>query len=363
MYWLKILVACIGCPYYFWRSVSIVLRSPSLWNLFAVAYILVACIILYALYNQKQMWAKQLAELNSKHDRLVFTDSGMNSETLGGATVFLPWRSFKGWREGRKVMLLDTCTGSPIILPITNFSEEERQSIRLFIQSHIHAESSEASLIRAGIDPQGGNPSGKTFYELPRQNDVSPKANTAVDAVPRRSALEFTSQLTEAEFREFEKITRSIIFLLGHLIASILWLGMFWAFIGTDLISTHSHWGRDVIVFGILVGGYLWYLTDLKNTWTQRLARVNASMNRFILTDEGVEWHGSSGKTGLLPWSGFHGWREGRQVMVLEGSTIKFVILPVINLSEFERQSIRQFLQSHVLSARSQASSDLLANS
>jgi hypothetical protein len=55
-----------------------------------------------------------------------------------GASGFLPWRNFKGWREGKLVMLLDQAQKNHfVILPIAHLSEIQREPVRQFLRSHI----------------------------------------------------------------------------------------------------------------------------------------------------------------------------------------------------------------------------------
>jgi hypothetical protein len=71
------------------------------------------------------------------------------------------------------------------------------------------------------------------------------------------------------------------------------------------------------------------------------------------LTSDGIKCDGPNGATALVPWRTFKGWKEGRRVILVHrGEGIGFVILPIEQLFETERQTIRQFLQSHILPAR-----------
>lgn len=163
--------------------------------------------------------------------------------------------------------------------------------------------------------------------------------------------MEFTSRLTDAEFSDFNSITRPIAYRLSYLVPQILWFLMFFVFIGADLFSRKHNWERDAYIFLIFAGGYAGYLIALREMETKRLDGLNGSLDRFKLTDSGVEWRGPSGKSGLIRWDSFYNSREGCHVIVLEGTATKFVVLPVTNLSEDERRPIQQFLQSHIHSA------------
>ncbi len=351
-YWVYFFTAFICGPVYIWQSVSILLRSPTPtnWCIFVLSYAGVISLLLFALNDQKRRWAEQLAELNAKRDRFIFTEEGVKSETFEGATKLIPWRSFKDWREGQQVILLNTLSSGTFILPITNLSEMEREPVRQFLEAHVPLASGGVPIIRAGTQPKAGLME-EVSPEFLGPNDSSTQVGRDNDAAIPRAGMEFTSRLTETEFLDFKRTTQTMMGRLSYLVPQILWFSMFWVFVGTDLISQKPHWGRDTYLFIAFAGGYVGYLICLKEMETKRLNGLNGSLDRFNLTDYGVEWHGPTGKTGLLRWDSFYGWREGRHVIVLENSTIKFVVLPITNLSENERRSIQQFIQMHIDSA------------
>jgi hypothetical protein len=83
--------------------------------------------------------AREFSQLNATlPDHLNLTTDGVKIDGPNGASAFLPWRTFKGWREGRRVVLIDLSQGnSVVILPVAQLSEIERLSIRQYLQSHI----------------------------------------------------------------------------------------------------------------------------------------------------------------------------------------------------------------------------------
>ena len=77
--------------------------------------------------------------------------------------------------------------------------------------------------------------------------------------------------------------------------------------------------------------------------------QLNVSLPDWInLESNGVKQDGPSGATSFQPWSNFKGWREGKRVIVLNLKTQGFLMLPVFEISEMERESIRGILRMHI---------------
>jgi hypothetical protein len=128
------------------------LYGPVLLVLFSLGYIrrsnwtmvitlvVVYCVcLLYSLYSRQQASSKRLEKINAmRPDLISFTNDGLQAEGPHGAAWFLPWRSFKCWREGKRVILLERAEGKQIhILPVAQLSEMDRVSVRQFLQSHV----------------------------------------------------------------------------------------------------------------------------------------------------------------------------------------------------------------------------------
>jgi hypothetical protein len=133
-------------------SFRVFLYGPVLVVLFSLGYIresnwtmvvtlvVVYCVcLLYSLFSRQQAFSKRLAKVNElRPDRVNLTTDGLQAEGPHGATSFLPWETFKSWREGKRVILLERNEGRQIhILPVGPLSETDRLPIRQFLQSHI----------------------------------------------------------------------------------------------------------------------------------------------------------------------------------------------------------------------------------
>ena len=113
------------------------------WNALGIIWIVIAGIIAWAFYRAKRSRAKESAHLNSTlPDWVKFETGGVHLELPNGAKAFHPWRNVKGYREGKSVVLIDLDGGTFIMVPVTELSEPERDSIRQFLNSQFpHSES------------------------------------------------------------------------------------------------------------------------------------------------------------------------------------------------------------------------------
>ena len=112
--------------------------KPS-WRAVAIIWAVDAALGLWAVYSTRRARGRQLTQLNATlPGRVSLTNDGVKWDGPDGATGFLPWRNFKGWREGRRVLLVDQCQGNrAVMLPVVQLSEIERLPIRQFSQTHM----------------------------------------------------------------------------------------------------------------------------------------------------------------------------------------------------------------------------------
>ena len=82
----------------------------------------------------------------------------------------------------------------------------------------------------------------------------------------------------------------------------------------------------------------------------REFTHFNATQPDWItVSNEGLKFDGPSGATGFQPWTNFKRWREHGRVLVLEQSLgRRFVILPIGELSDVERQPLRELLRSQL---------------
>jgi hypothetical protein len=110
------------------------------WKGIGILWVVVALIVAWAIYSVNRDNKKEFAQLNtSLPDRITLASDGLTIDGPAGAKGFQPWANFKGWREGKRVVLIDLLRGGFNILPMGGLSEVERQSIRGILESHVLA--------------------------------------------------------------------------------------------------------------------------------------------------------------------------------------------------------------------------------
>jgi hypothetical protein len=142
-YWLNMLLWGAGMILFTRRgwivTAKVLDRTPSAWPTATALWGAAAAVILWALYNQHRIRSRRLAELNAaRPDQMSLTTDGLKCDGPKGAIALIPWKHFKGWNEGPRVILVERTEGNRfVILPVAQLSEIERTPIRQFLQSHI----------------------------------------------------------------------------------------------------------------------------------------------------------------------------------------------------------------------------------
>ena len=143
-YWPKLLLAnWYGIGLFLmvtWGTISGLLgQTKPNWTAVAIIWAVIAAIVAWAVYRTKRARVRELTQLNADlPDHVYLTSDGLKWDGPDGATGFLPWRNFKGWREGKRVVLVDKIDGSRfVMLPVGHLSEIERLPIRQYLSSHI----------------------------------------------------------------------------------------------------------------------------------------------------------------------------------------------------------------------------------
>jgi hypothetical protein len=166
--------------------------------------------------------------------------------------------------------------------------------------------------------------------------------------------MQFQGKITEADLNEVRKMTVSKMYwpklLLANWYGVALILALIWATISGLFGWTNPNWRFMAIWWAVLGGIVLWVVYSTKRTMAREFSQLNATLpDHLNLTTDGVKIDGPNGASAFLPWRTFKGWREGRRVVLIDQSQgNSVVILPVAQLSEIERLSIRQYLQSHI---------------
>jgi hypothetical protein len=166
--------------------------------------------------------------------------------------------------------------------------------------------------------------------------------------------MQFQGKITEADLKDAQKMSVSKMYwpklLLVNWYGIALVLALIWATFSGLLGRTNPNWRIIAIMWAVAVGITLWVLYSTKRNIAKEFTQLNATLPDYMsLTNEGLKIDGPNGASAFLPWRTFKGWREGGRVVLIhqsQGNSV--VILPVAQLSETERLSLRQYLQSHI---------------
>jgi hypothetical protein len=168
------------------------------------------------------------------------------------------------------------------------------------------------------------------------------------------TGMQFQGKVTEADLNDARNIGVSKMywpkFLLANWHGAALITALSWITISGLLNKTNLHWRNIAIMWAVACAIALWVAYSTQRTAARDFAQLNATLpDHLSLTTEGLKIDGPNGASAFLPWRTFKGWREGKRVVLLDELQGKgLVILPVAHLSEIERISIRQYLQSHI---------------
>jgi hypothetical protein len=143
MYWPKLLLAnAFGILVFIgitWATVAAALGEghPN-WTGLALIWLVITAIFVWAFWSARKSTYKEQEQLNSRlPDWIVFQSDGVKTLGPGGATSFHPWSSFKSWRQGKRVILLETRVDSIFMLPFARLPEDEQESLRHYLHANI----------------------------------------------------------------------------------------------------------------------------------------------------------------------------------------------------------------------------------
>jgi hypothetical protein len=142
-YWLKFLAVnwygIILLVTVIWGTIAgLVGTTNPNWLGLGILWVVIIAIAAWAFYSSKRSMAKEFSELSaSLPDWITLAEDGIKLNGPNAATSFQPWGNFKGWREGKRVMLLDSQVGGFLMVPVAELSALERESLRQFLRLHI----------------------------------------------------------------------------------------------------------------------------------------------------------------------------------------------------------------------------------
>jgi hypothetical protein len=136
----QILILYVAYPILFIMTIIKSFRQANInWTMISFECLGLATGLLISIYVINRARAQRLSQLNAtRPDKISLIDDGVKYDGPNGAISLFPWTNFKGWREGRRIMLIERTQGNKfVILPVASLSEFERIPIRQFFQSHI----------------------------------------------------------------------------------------------------------------------------------------------------------------------------------------------------------------------------------
>jgi hypothetical protein len=165
--------------------------------------------------------------------------------------------------------------------------------------------------------------------------------------------MQFSGKLTEADLEDVRRIVRSKWYWPKLLAAN--WYGLtllcivVWVTVEGLLGWAHPNWRGLGVVWVVILALFAWVFYRTKKAMAKEFSQLNSALPDWVsLVDDGVKLSGPNGASTFQPWSNFKDLREGKRVVLLDMQAGGFVILPVSELPENQRQSICQFFRSHV---------------
>lgn len=175
--------------------------------------------------------------------------------------------------------------------------------------------------------------------------------------------MQLSGKLSEEDFTEARRLSRAKRHWLKTL--AVNWYGILllcaiaWSTAAGLMGATHPNWLGVGVLWAVLIAivGYVFY--KRKGAIERQFSRVSAALPDWItVLKDGVKLDGPGGATLFQPWSNFQGCREGKRVMLLYTRNGSTIILPIAELPEMERESIRQMLAPHVAVANPQTAQE-----
>ena len=114
-------------------------RIPESVNVTRIVMLVVLLAFFYFRYRKGSRQA--VANLDaSLPDTLSLSTEGVRLNGPNGAQGFQPWMSYKGYREGKHVVILDRKeAGLYNVLPVSSLQENDRQHLRGLLQNYVPA--------------------------------------------------------------------------------------------------------------------------------------------------------------------------------------------------------------------------------
>lgn len=165
--------------------------------------------------------------------------------------------------------------------------------------------------------------------------------------------MQISGKLTEEDLKDVRRVLRPKSYWLRVIAAN--WYGalllgaIIWATITGLTGSTHPNWTALAIIWLVIAGIFSWSFFKAKRANAKGRAALDAARPNWIsLEPPGVTLDGPNGATSFRPWNHFKGWREGKQVLLLEMPADQIIFFSVAEMPEDEQQTVRELLRLYI---------------
>src|SRR5437868_8530463 len=161
--------------------------------------------------------------------------------------------------------------------------------------------------------------------------------------------MQLKGKIAQADLNEVRKIVRSKMYWPKFVLAN--WYGIallalvVWATIAGLLGAMKPNWRAVGIIWLVIGAIFTWSFYRARTGSTREFSQLNAGLPDWItMANDGITFDGPDGAKSFQPWGSFKSWRAGQRVFLIDRSQEGFVILPVADLSDVQRQTLRQLL-------------------
>jgi hypothetical protein len=169
-----------------------------------------------------------------------------------------------------------------------------------------------------------------------------------------KNQVHLSGKLSEQDLSDVRHVIRSKWYWPKLLAANWYGLTLFgiviWATVEGIIGTIHPNWRALGIMWGIVLFLFGWAYLSTRRAMAKQFSNLSTTLPEWItVADDGVQLDGPNGAKVFNPWRAFTGWREGNRVILLDFAGGAFLILPVGEKSDIEREFLRQFLRSQLL--------------
>lgn len=167
--------------------------------------------------------------------------------------------------------------------------------------------------------------------------------------------MRVAGKLTEADLKEVRKMVRSKWYWLKFALVNWYGLALICIVLWATLAALNGginkpNWQAIGLMWAIIAAIVWWSMYRVRSAMSRELAKLNATLpDAITVASDGFKFEGPDGASAFQPWRSFKSMREGQRVVLVDRpGGAGFVILPVAEMPESERQSLRSMLQSSV---------------